>query len=134
MNTLLLSGGKRFQQVLGKNSAYLLFDFPSVVHYSIREMRLAFSFIISLFLFGFAAPQAHAIVFLPALILIPIAKIIAIVIAGFSLPALGIGVLWNKLFGSSLRKTLIITLGILLLFSIALGIYLKIQFPERPLF
>ena len=40
---------------------------------------------------AFLAPQAHAIIFLPAIVLIPIAKIVAVIIGGFSFPALGVG-------------------------------------------
>jgi hypothetical protein len=82
----------------------------------------------------FITPTAHAIVFLPALLLIPIAKIIAVVIAGISFPILGISALSSKLFGKSFKKMLGIGLIILILTAILLVLVLKIQNPARPLF
>ncbi len=76
--------------------------------------------------------RAHAIIFLPAIILIPIAKIIAVVIGGFSIPSLGLGALITKLFGKSLKKTLVIIFLILLVIGIFLSLLLKLHNPDRP--
>lgn len=80
----------------------------------------------------FYPPKAHAIIFLPAIILIPIAKIIAFVIGGFSIPSLGIGALITKLFGKSLKKTLAFILLFLIVVGILLAIILKLHNPDRP--
>lgn len=78
--------------------------------------------------------SSHAIIFLPALILIPIAKIIGIILAGFALPVTGIGILWGKLSQKSLIKTVGTTVVLLLLLSLALGLLLKLHDPNRPIF
>lgn len=80
------------------------------------------------------SPRAHAIIFLPALILIPIAKIVAIIIGGLALPALGIGTIWSKLFGKSLTQTLLICCLLLALLAVIISIFLKLHTPQRPLF
>ncbi len=93
-------------------------------------MSLAVVFI----LFYFSATPAHAIIFLPALILIPIAKIIAVLIGGFSLPALGTGLITGKLFKKSVKKTLGIVAISLVLFGAFLFFLLRFLNPDRPLF
>lgn len=97
-------------------------------------MTVILSVLVFLCIAAFLTPQAHAIIFLPAIILIPIAKIVAIIIGGFSFPTLGIGALWSKLFGKSLKKTIIILTSLLLLIAVALVIIFKIHNPYRPLF
>ncbi|HSW96361.1 MAG TPA: hypothetical protein VLF89_00895 [Candidatus Saccharimonadales bacterium] len=97
-------------------------------------MRSIISVAIILGLCIFIVPQAHAIIFLPAAILIPIAKIVALIIGGFSFPALGIGALWSKLFHTSLKRTLLIIIFILLCLSLLLVIFFKMHNPDRPLF
>lgn len=97
-------------------------------------MRAAFSVIAIFCLFAFVAKPAHAIIFLPAIILIPIAKIVALIIGGFSFPALGIGALWSKLFRKSLQRTLLIIACALLILGSLIALVLKIYNPERPLF
>jgi archaellum biogenesis protein FlaJ (TadC family) len=79
-------------------------------------------------------PRAHAIIFLPALILIPIAKIIALIIGGFTLPALSLGALWSKLTKHSLKRTLLLIFLCLLTLSLAIGTVLKLANPNRPIF
>lgn len=74
----------------------------------------------------------HAIVFLPAIILIPIAKIVAVIITGFSVPVVGGATVWSKLFNKSLKRTLIILLIIFLLLGICLAFFLKLHNPDRP--
>ena len=66
--------------------------------------------------------------------LIPIAKVVALLIAGFSFPALGIGALWSKLFHKSLKRTIAVILCILVILGIILAGFLKIYNPDRPLF
>lgn len=95
--------------------------------------RLIFFLLLALGLL-FYPPKAHAIIFLPAIILIPIAKIIAFVIGGFSIPSLGLGALITKLFGKSLKKTLLIIFLLLITTGILLAIFLKLHNPDRPWF
>ena len=97
-------------------------------------MRWLLSVSIVLALMVFFPPKAHAIIFLPALILIPIAKIVALIIGGFSVPAVGIGALWSRLFKKSLKRTLGVILLLLLFLALVLIILLKLHNPERPLF
>lgn len=77
--------------------------------------------------------QAGAIVFLPALILIPIAKIVAIVITGLSLPAISIGAMYSYLFKKSLQRTMLTIFGIILILAAIAAVLLKFSNPDRPL-
>ena len=86
------------------------------------------------FLHFFFPKSAHAIIFLPALVLIPVAKIVAILIVGFSLPATGLGILWSKLSKKPILKTTIIALSMLLYLALFIGLLLKLINPDRPLF
>ncbi len=97
-------------------------------------MKLVLALLIGAFLFAFAPSKAHAIIFLPATILIPIAKIVAIVIGGFSAPAIGIGALWSKLFKKSLKRTVLSVVIILLVIGLIVGGFLMIENPNRPIF
>lgn len=97
-------------------------------------MALIISFILVLSVLLVAAPSAHAIIFLPALILIPIAKIVALIIGGFSVPALGIGTIWGKMAGKPVLRIVIAIVVVLVLVGIVLAIALKIHNPDRPLF
>jgi hypothetical protein len=88
-----------------------------------------------LFVFAaFITPKAHAIIFLPALLLIPIAKIVAIIIGGLSLPALGVGALWSNLFKKSLKRTIVVIAIMMVIIALILILFLKLHNPDRPLF
>lgn len=97
-------------------------------------MKKALSVLMVFCLFAFTVKPAYAIIFLPAIVLIPIAKIIAFVMGGLSLPALGIGTLWSKLFGKSLQRTLVVVVSLLIITAVLIALFLKIYNPERPLF
>lgn len=97
-------------------------------------MRILLSVVFILISMHFLAPRAHAIIFLPAIILLPIIKIIALIIGGFSIPALGIGALSGKLFHASPKKSIPIVIGVLIILAVILAIFLKLENPERPLF
>lgn len=86
------------------------------------------------FFFFASASSVHAIIFLPALILIPIAKIIAVVIGGMAIPAFGLGAVYHYLFGKSLKRTIGVTLVILFVLAVLIFIILKLQNPLRPIF
>lgn len=95
-------------------------------------MRWVFSVIVVLLADLSFAPKAHAIIFLPAIILIPIAKIVALIIGGFSFPALGIGVLWSKLFKKSIKRTILVIAVLLAVLAIILAVVFKLHNPDRP--
>lgn len=96
-------------------------------------MRSATGLII--FLIVFIVPKnAQAIIFVPALILIPIAKILAVLLAGFSLPAAGVGAMWGKLTKHSVKRGIVYGIVALLILVFIVGIILKIIHPDRPLF
>lgn len=97
-------------------------------------MRLGLSVLIIFTLGLYLTPKAHAIIFLPALILIPIAKILAIVIAGFAFPALGLGAIWSNLFEKSYKRTFLVIGVLFILLITILAIFIKLQNPERPWF
>lgn len=97
-------------------------------------MRWALSVIVALYYISLFVPQAQAIIVLPAIVLIPIAKIVALIIGGFAFPALGIGALWSRLSGKSLGKAISVVIAILVILSIILIIFLKLHNPDRPLF
>lgn len=97
-------------------------------------MKLLF-FIVTGIVFLFVVPKsAFALIFLPAVVLIPIAQIVAVIIGGFSLPAVGIGVVYHKLFGKPVGKAIGIILLVVLLIALSIGVYLKFENPARPLF
>jgi hypothetical protein len=95
--------------------------------------KLLSLFLLSSFILAYPK-SAHAIIFLPAIILIPIAKIVALVIGGFTLPSLGLGVLWSKLFGNSLLRSLTFIVIFLIAGGILLALFLHSENPNRPLF
>jgi len=97
-------------------------------------MKKMFPVLLTMSLVALLFPRAaNAIIFLPALILIPIAKIVAVVVGGFTLPSLGVGVVSSKLFGSPLAKTISIIVFVLILLALAIAFYLHLQNPDRPL-
>ncbi len=97
-------------------------------------MRILLSALLILIAVHFSAPKAHAVIFLPAIILLPIIKIIALIIGGFSIPTLGIGALSGKLFHTSPKKSIPIIIGVLLVLAGILAVILKLENPDRPLF
>ena len=102
-------------------------------HY-MKQLRVITAVVFLSVAAAYLAPPAQAIIILPALILIPIAKIIAIVVGGFAFPALGMGVLWNKLFNTPLKKVLVFAFLLLVVIGVCTAVYLKVTTPERPLF
>lgn len=97
------------------------------------SMRNIVPFILLCGLFLVIAKPVHAIVILPAVIIIPIAKVIAAVIGALSLPNIGLGILWHKYFHTPLRKTLFV--GFFLIFFIGIVLFFVMFFtnPARPL-
>lgn len=96
-------------------------------------MRTVLSILLFFPLLFLFASDAHAIVVIPALILIPIAKILAVIVGSFALPVVGIGALVGKIKGNSVAKGIVLGIIALLLLAVIVGIVLVIQNPERPL-
>lgn len=92
---------------------------------------------IALFCVGIIAitvlPKAHAIVILPAVVLIPIIKIVAMVIGGLSLPAVGMSALWSKIFKKPLTQTIAWMLVVLLVLGVLLFLWLRVYLPNHPI-
>lgn len=79
-------------------------------------------------------PQpAHAIIFLPAIILIPIAQLVAFLLGGLTLPAVLTGFIWSKLFKKSWKRGVLYSLFFLIILGLAAAIILKVITPERPI-
>lgn len=93
--------------------------------------------IIAIFCIGIIAvtvlPKAHAIVILPAVVLIPIIKIVALVIGGLSLPAVGMSALWSRVFGKPLTQTMAWMLVVLLVLGVLLFLWLRVYLPNHPI-
>ncbi len=88
---------------------------------------------IVLILMGFVIVKpVHAFIIIPALILIPIAHIVAAIIGGFSLPAMGLGLLWSKLTEKSLPKGIAFGMSFIIIAAVVIAIVLKVLSPERP--
>jgi hypothetical protein len=77
--------------------------------------------------------RVDAIIFLPAIILIPIAKIIAVLIGGFSLPVIGASAFVNKITGKSAAKGILYGIIILVVLGVIAAVVLKLVNPDRPL-
>jgi hypothetical protein len=96
-------------------------------------MKLIFAVICLIIVCLTYPPETQAIIFLPALILIPIAKVVAVVIAGLSFPVLGVGSLIGMLKGSS-KKGVFVSIVFLITLTFLLFLILKVANPEHPLF
>lgn len=92
---------------------------------------LAYFVLLSFFLFN--PRNSEAIILMPAVILIPIAKLIALFITGFILPVTGIGVIYSKYTHKPVVKILIIFLSIMIVLALIAGVILKIVQPHRSL-
>lgn len=77
---------------------------------------------------------SYAIIFLPPLILIPIAKTVAVFIGFASAPLAGAGALWAYVSKKPIIRAMLISFGILVLMAVFLGVLLKTLNPERPFF
>lgn len=78
-------------------------------------------------------PNVHAIVLLPSVVLIPIIKIVAMVIGGLSLPAVGMSALWSRVFGKPLTQTIAWMLLVLLILGVLLTLWLRFYLPDHPI-
>ena len=77
--------------------------------------------------------EVHAIIILPALILIPIAKVVAVIMAALCLPSLGIGIFLHKFFNTPFKRIMVYILFGLISLAGVLILVLKLINPHRPL-
>lgn len=96
-------------------------------------MRILGAILAAAFFLYLGAKPVQAIIILPVVILIPLAKIVAIIIGALSLPSVTIGTIWSKLFKKSLARTLTLIVIALAAVGIGLLLILKIFFPNHPL-
>lgn len=78
-------------------------------------------------------PEAHAIVVLPAVILIPLVKLIAIVVGAFSVPVTSLGLILGKLT-KNYPRMLIVSFLILCIIAIITTLILRKLYPLNPWF
>jgi hypothetical protein len=95
-------------------------------------VQKAVTFFLIIFFSLVIVPQAHAIILLPALILIPIAKIVAVIFAGLALPSLGLSYVTHRLFKTPIQKAVTIAVLLLTVTCVLAAIFLKVFDPSRP--
>ncbi len=78
------------------------------------------------------APPVAALVIVPALVLIPIVKILAVLLGAFGAPILGIGALLAHIKKWPRTKTLIVVITLIGALLLLGAIILKIMDPARP--
>ena len=93
-------------------------------------MRYLLSIPLFLIAFLFSYNSAQAIIVIPALILIPIVKVVAIIIGALSVPTLGISAAIAKIHKKSVYKSLFIGVGILVLVALILIVLLRLVIPN----
>lgn len=77
-------------------------------------------------------PKAHAIIFLPAVILIPIAKIVAVIFGIASVPALTVSSMIARFKKLSFAKAAALVLAVIVAVILLIALTLKITNPDRP--
>jgi hypothetical protein len=95
--------------------------------------RLISISIIAVFLFYFPG-EVKAIIFMPALILIPIAKIVSIIIGAFALPMIGFGAIWSRFRKIPIKKMMLAVFVLLTIIGIMVAVGIKAIDPIRPWF
>jgi hypothetical protein len=85
------------------------------------------------FILPFITPQtAQAIILLPALVLIPIAKIISLIIGALLFPFVGGVAVWGKISQKPVYKMIAVSIVLLIVVGIVLALGLKLSNPDRP--
>ena len=95
-------------------------------------MRIIFITLTWFIIIGIFPRSAHAIIVFPALILIPIIKIVAVIIGGLTLPTTIIGLITAKIKRKPAIKMLVISLTALVIIGIVLAVFIKIINPYHP--
>lgn len=96
-------------------------------------MKTFTSLLLGTLMFILFTDEAGAIIIIPAAILIPIVKLVAIIISGFSLPVVGITTYFHKTSNKSVIKGIFVGLAILIVLAALIAIVLKLMNPSRPL-
>lgn len=96
-------------------------------------MLIVIIFISLLFVFLLSPMQTHAIVVLPAIILIPIAHMVAVVMVAIGIPIASMGIL-IKTVSNNHRLAIVISIGIFIAVILLSLLILRIKFPYNPLF
>jgi hypothetical protein len=97
-------------------------------------MILFVSVLSILIVYLYLSLPVHAILFFTPAILLPVAKIIALVWGAFSLPALSVGVIWRKLFRKHKKRVYFVIFAVMIGIGVLLAVVLKIANPSRPWF
>ncbi len=97
-------------------------------------MKKILTVLISVYLFFIFVNETKAIIILPAVILVPIVKIVAIIISGFSLPVIGLSAYFHKISNKPVLRGIFVGMLILIFMGLLITIALKIINPSRPLF
>jgi len=95
-------------------------------------MSFILKVIISLYLFVYP-PKVHAIVILPAIILVPLVKIIALVVGVFSVPVASGGAILAKIT-KNYKLVILASCILLVLIGVATAIVLRVTHPANPWF
>lgn len=77
--------------------------------------------------------EVYAVIFLPALILIPLAHLVGLLLIGLSFPLYAIGFVWHLLTKHSLKRTFVAATVLLAVFLLICAVVLKLLFPAMPL-
>lgn len=97
-------------------------------------MKKIASLLLGILIFVFFADESKAIIIIPAVILIPIVKLVAIIISGFTIPIFGITTYFHKLSNKPIIRGIYVSIAILLALATLIAIVLKLMNPSRPLF
>ena len=79
------------------------------------------------------AYSAHAIIVLPALILIPLAKLVAVIVSALSLPVASIGIFISKITKKH-KLAIVFSVVSIILIAIISVVVLRLKNPNNPWF
>ncbi len=79
------------------------------------------------------AYSAHAIIELPALILIPLAKLVAVIVSALSLPVASIGIFISKITKKH-KLAIVFSVVSIILIAIISVVVLRLKNPNNPWF
>lgn len=96
-----------------------------------KKLAYTWTLLISMLVYS---QKTYALVFVPPLLLIPIAKLIAVILGGLALPTLGISTIVSKGKKNAILRTLLFFICVLIVVGILTTLFLKIQNPSRPWF
>lgn len=80
---------------------------------------------------GALPPRAHAIIILPAVALIPLAKLIAVIVGTLSIPAASLGTMVG-IFTKNRKLGISVTLIVITVLTVAVAYFLRVKNPHNP--